>query len=93
MSADDSICRVMTNYPAFPGNGHYIASFDAHDGPHGSVRLTPDKAKAQRAPAAYWLKSRNEINRNYPTRPDGKPNRPLSAFHLEIMKPDEEPFL
>jgi len=62
--------------------GDYLASYDpeARDG-RGSGTWTPDKARAllfedEKAAMAFY----NQVPRNRPVRPDGKPNRPLTAY-------------
>jgi hypothetical protein len=66
--------------------GEYLASFEpeAHDG-RGLATFTPDRARAKVFPdfkAAYEFIGTRPKKR--PTRPDGKPNRPLTAFTLDI---------
>lgn len=67
--------------------GAYVESsdVDAADG-RGVVRGTRDAARAIRFPSvaeafAYW--HRESIVR--PRRPDGQPNRPLTAYTVELL--------
>jgi hypothetical protein len=54
---------------------------DAYRG-HGDAKFTSDVAKAKRFPdveaAAYWKRQ----SRDRPFRPDGQPNRPLTAYNV-----------
>jgi hypothetical protein len=70
------------------GNGptllEYVEScdVDAHRG-RGDVRLSRDVAKAMRFPdfeaaVTYWKRQ----SRVRPLRPDGEPNRPLTAYNI-----------
>lgn len=68
--------------------GEYLQAFDpeAHDG-RGDATFTPDKSKAKRfksVEAAHkcWLTQ----SKTRPLRPDGKPNRPLTAFNMTFEK-------
>lgn len=71
-----------------PFDGQYVAAYDptwhrpdgSYDG--GMLRVTPDPAEALQFESvvdalAVW-------RRQYGTRPDGKPNRPLTAFTVEM---------
>ena len=58
------------------------ADIDANDG-QGSVTFTADRARAKSFPsptdaAAYW-RTQSTVR---PQRPDGRPNRPLTAFSM-----------
>lgn len=64
----------------------YLESFDfeAHGG-QGFALFTNDKAKAKRfadteSAFEFW----RTTSKTVPTRPDGKPNRPLTAATIEI---------
>lgn len=77
------------SFPASGGNsgGRYLASYDP-DGNNGfgDLALTADPAKAKRYPsttAAAEDYRRSSTVR--PTRPDGEPNRPLTAYTVEII--------
>jgi len=59
---------------------------DANDG-RGEVTFTDDKAEAKQFPdvgAAYQFYGRQSITR--PLRPDGKPNRPLTAYNITFER-------
>lgn len=69
-----------------PHAGQYLqaADFDAHDG-RGFVQWTEDPARAKRFPSmgealAYW-RTRSKVR---PIRPDGRPNRPLTAASVVV---------
>jgi hypothetical protein len=67
--------------------GRYLEScdFEAFDG-RGRARFTDDLAEAMKfANKGEALRFWGTRSRTVPTRPDGKPNRPLTAYHAEIM--------
>lgn len=76
---------VMLPQPQASVVGLYIKGFDPdYRFPIGRVITTKDPAEAMRfesAPAAlaYWSQRVGGI------RPDGKPNRPLTAFTVEVV--------
>lgn len=70
-----------------PLDGHYLRSADvnAHGG-RGSVDAVQDPALARRFTdvvdaLAYWRRQ-SDVR---PLRPDGKPNRPLTAYTVEVV--------
>ena len=74
------------------GGGTYVdpvwlAAFrDTEDG-RGHATLTDRPERALRFPRAsdaldFW----RQRSRYVPFRPDGKPNRPLTAYHIEIRR-------
>lgn len=63
----------------------YLVDYDPHYGIHGKIEASPDRAKAKVfADAMEFFKLYRTANRNKPLRPDGKPNRPITAYHLEV---------
>jgi hypothetical protein len=71
--------------------GEYLAAFDPEAGDGwGDATFTPEMAQALRFPdfpAAYTFLGTRPTTR--PVRPDGKPNRPLTAFTMEFVKVDD----
>jgi hypothetical protein len=70
-----------------PEAGLYLESFDhdANDG-RGEGTYTPDPDHALRfANAAAAMQYWKRVSTVRPIRPDGKPNRPLTAFTVEII--------
>lgn len=68
-------------------DGRFLSFYDPHDGEHGRIETTADVDKAlvfDNAGAA--LECWKQVNRNKPVRPDGKPNRPLTAFTVELVQ-------
>ena len=56
---------------------------EAHDG-RGTVEMTPDPAQAMTFDNAMAvLECWRSVSETRPFRPDGKPNRPLTAFSVE----------
>jgi hypothetical protein len=73
-------------YPPLP-DPTYLRDFDPdrHDG-RGEIGTTRDPAKALRfSDAAAALMVWKTQSRRVPVRPDGKPNRPLTAYTVEIV--------
>lgn len=72
-------------------DGQFLESYDpeAHDG-GGFASWTSDVNGAIQFPDAlsafrFW-KQRSKL---LPTRPDGRPNRPLTAFSVEVINVDD----
>lgn len=70
-----------------PFDGQYLKAFDfeAHDG-QGLIDMTADPAEAKRfadMAEAIAFYQRSPVCR--PLRPDGKPNRPLTATNWEFL--------
>lgn len=72
-------------------SGQYVVSFDADaNGGYGDAVLTPQLSDAKRFPSGasafdYW---RTQASAPNATRPDGQPNRPLTAFTVKISRLD-----
>lgn len=80
----------VSGVPPYPINGEYLKSYDpeAFDG-RGDVVFTANIAEAMRFDsymAAMAFARRVPACR--PLRGDGKPNMPLTAFTLEILRGD-----
>lgn len=70
--------------------GQYLQSYDpeAHDG-RGTATWTADRAKAHVYPDfAAAFEAWRQVPKARPTRPDGKPNRPLTSFSVEFETVD-----
>ena len=75
------------------GDGQWLVAYDpdggpAHiDYPTGSFETDSDPAKALRFPdmVTAWKLWRTTSTRT-PLRPDGRPNRPLTAFTIRVEK-------
>ena len=74
-------------------DGTYVKSFDpdARDG-HGHIIGTRDRREAKHFDNAgdafsYWRQCSTVL----PTRPDGKPNRPLTAYTCEFLHDEADP--
>jgi hypothetical protein len=68
--------------------GKYLRSYDpeAHGGA-GHVEVTAELEHAQRFPSLLEaMELWKAVPANNPVRLDGKPNRPLSAYSVEIME-------
>lgn len=82
------VIRIVAPAMALPNfyKDQFVLSFDVEaNAGRGDLRLTKDRDKALRfatAPAAlaFWQQS----PRCQPLRPDGRPNRPLTAYTIEI---------
>lgn len=65
----------------------YLSFYDPNVGDHGRIETTDDIGSAlvfDDVGAAHecW----KQVNRNRPVRPDGKPNRPLTAYTVEFVR-------
>jgi len=69
-----------------PLKGEYLVDYDpeAEHG-RGYVVTTPDVEKARRFTFAEAWATLGAVPRSKPTRPDGKPNRPLTATTWQIL--------
>jgi hypothetical protein len=77
---------AFANGTACPHAGQFVerADFEAHNG-QGRMAFTDDIRKALKFPTAgdaiqFW----QTTSKGYPRRPDGKPNRPLTALTVQI---------
>lgn len=80
------IIGLATGVPS-PYDGQYVKTYDPEAvGGRGAVTTTYDKNKAlQFANGADAMAFWRQQSKKYPIRPDGKPNRPLTAFTVEIV--------
>lgn len=79
------IGRAADGLPS-PEDGRYVIScdVDAYEG-RGHLETTDDPTRALAFDNAadalrYWRRQSTVV----PLRPDGKPNRPLTAYHIEM---------
>ena len=69
-----------------PLEGEYLVSFDPEaGGGRGLVVSTPNPKEARRFTFAEACATLGAVPRSKPTRPDGKPNRPLTASTWQIL--------
>lgn len=68
--------------------GHYLKTYQASGGNgHGFIETTGNIAKAIHFPdARAAMECWRTVSTTHPRRPDGKPNRPLTAFTVELVK-------
>lgn len=77
-------CGGFANDRPCPVLGQYLKSFDPDGDPERGLSVwTPDIQQAQRFKTAgeafrFW----KQVRKSEPVRPDGKPNRPLTAFNV-----------
>jgi hypothetical protein len=72
-------------------NGRFIASYEDTACGRGTMTFSNYFAGALRFTTArealsYW----RQISRTVPVRPDGRPNRPLTAFTVEIVREGDD---
>lgn len=86
------VIRILgSNQHGAPSVPTFLESFDieAHDG-RGTADATGDVEKAyQFATAGAALEAWRAVPESRPTRDDGRPNRPLSAFTIEVLTIDQ----
>ncbi len=84
------VMRVLgfANGTTCPIAGQFLESmdFEAHDG-KGFGTFTLDRTKARRFATPreafeFW----HTVSKTRPRRPDGKPNRPFTCTHVEILE-------
>jgi len=88
-------CVDLVGITRHPSNGspahQYLASYDpeAYDG-RGFAEWTADIELAMRFPTAgeAWMLWR-QPSRVRPVRSDGQPNRPLTAFTIEVLNEED----
>lgn len=71
----------------------WLKAYQPHGhGGRGHATFTRNRADAKQyaSPTEAWGDWKT-VSRTHPTRADGKPNRPLSAFTIEVLPDDQEP--
>jgi hypothetical protein len=88
----DSIMQIaqLADGTSTPFDGKYIVAYNA-SGPDSPgmrclLEVTDDPALALRLPAAELLELWRSVDQRQPLRPDGQPNRPLTAFTVQTMR-------
>jgi hypothetical protein len=73
--------------PAKPDEVLYLQAYDPDRNRYaGHIELTPHKAQAmQFADFSRATEVWRQTSRTMPTRPDGRPNRPLTAFSASFV--------
>lgn len=87
------IVELSTGEPT-PFDGKYLVAYDA-SGPDSPdltcwLEVTDDPAQALRAPAGELLELWRSVDQRRPVRPDGQPNRPLTAFTIQTLPAPRE---
>lgn len=91
------LCLGHAAHPEVPGEGLYLKSFDfesTHPGAMpgtGVAEFTDDIAEAKLfadlgAVQAFYA----FIPEAHPTRPDGRPNRPVTGYHWQLVTVETE---
>ena len=79
------VVQILGLAAGFPCDveGHWIVDYDPHfaDG-RGKVDTTTDRSEAKVWPD--MLAFHTDYREAHGLRPDGKPNRPLTAYHLNV---------
>jgi len=96
VSGDDAVHVLvvgLANGLRDANDGRWLVDCDVDGaGGRGIIRTTPERALASEFADAgeamtYWRRQ----SRAKPLRPDGKPNRPLTAYTIEIVRTGVEP--
>jgi len=74
----------LANGAKHPYAGQYLKAYDPDDGVHGRIEVTRDPTKALELPRSELIALWRQSSKTIPLRPDGQPNRPLTAFSVEI---------
>jgi hypothetical protein len=64
-------------------DGHYVQDFSPEPAPHGTLQTTRDPLKARVFDSTEALEFYRQA---HGTRPDGEPNRPITAFTV-VLEP------
>lgn len=69
-----------------PHDGRYVVAWNPHTA-YGTLECTStaDVAKAHRFDGIEAFQAWNTVSSVQPTRPDGRPNKPLTALTIDIM--------
>jgi len=88
-------CMGLADGRRETATGQWLKSFDheAHNG-RGEAVFTRDPKEAMKFPSKvaafnFWRKVPDALK----VRPDGKPNRPLTAWHMLIEEFDDREFM
>lgn len=78
------LIRIVSRATGEPSadDGLYIGAFDPRPLPHGSVRLTNERRNALRFIST--IEALEFWRQEHGMRPDGRPNRPLTAWTVTI---------
>jgi hypothetical protein len=85
MSAIIQILGLASGEPS-EADGQYVKSYtpDGHEGA-GDLVLTRHRGQAKHyASKGAAMEERKRVSATHPTRSDGRPNRPMSAFTVSI---------
>ena len=80
-----SLAGIVMSGQAMPPGVHYVKEWDVDAADGVGLEMTDDLAQAKVYPGfreAFLAYRATPVR--HPTRFDGKPNRPLTAFHVEI---------
>jgi hypothetical protein len=84
------ICRAAGETPR-EELGAYLREYRPHEGKYGAIVWTHDLARAHHYPSMFEaMAAYRTVNKTEPMRPDGRPNRPLTAFTIELVKVDDK---
>ena len=78
-----SIAAVRDVVPSYTPGG-FVKSYDPEVG-LASLVCTVEIRDALLLPAAEMIELYRSVPSNHPTRDDGRPNRPLTAFTVEVV--------
>ncbi len=86
----EHVIQIIANAAGFPCPfaGEYLMTFDheAHDG-RGEIDTTTRLSRAMKFKTSIKaFEFYGRVSKSRPTRPDGKPNKPLTAFTVLITK-------
>lgn len=88
-----SVARLYSILGPGPNDGQYLRHYDPEsDNGLGNIIVTPDRGLAMRADAKEFMRLWLAVPKCHPVREtDGLPNRPLSAYTMEIEKAEADP--
>ena len=91
MSDEQKVIKILglVNGGVTPFDGQYVVAWDPSRDVLVSLQTTSDVDKATRYTVEGAFELWRAVDPRDPVRPDGKPNRPLTAFSVEICPPGQ----
>lgn len=87
-----TLLQILSRADGLPSgvDGQYVKSYtaDGNEG-RGDLVLTRHRGQAKRYPSKLAAMSEwKRVSSTHPTRDDGRPNRPLTAFTVTVIEDD-----
>jgi hypothetical protein len=89
--SNEVVIRIAGTATDLWADGYYLRSYEVDHQPTGGpwIVFTTDVGEALRFPdAAAAMECWRQQSVAMPLRPDGRPNRPLTAYSIEVVRAD-----